>query len=68
MNKSYNAKERAAQLEQKANDAWQAVAELHNQFEVTNTEKKELKAIARKLAKIERRFMDQKINLKKRRI
>lgn len=65
MNKPYNSKERAEQLQGKASDAWQAVAELHNQTEMTEQDKKELRLIARKLAKIERRFLEQKLRLEK---
>lgn len=65
MNRPYNSKERAEQLQNKASDAWQAVAELHNQSEMSDEDKKELRLIARKLAKIERRFLEQKLKLEK---
>lgn len=55
-NKPYDTAKRGKQLEKLAFDAWQAVAELHNQTEVSKRVKKALKKTLKQLDGLELRF------------
>lgn len=60
----YDKEVRARELKYKASNAWHAVAELHNQTEVTEDEKKELKGIMKKIEGYEERYEQWTKNLK----